>query len=258
MVAACGTLQEVMRKVLGSLRIRCSKPLAHALLVGLRPMALGTAAFTLANPSAALAADPEQRTYHSFAPHVAAAAQRFGISERWIWAVMHQESRGTIRARSPVGAQGLMQIMPATWAMLTARYGLGSDPYDVQANILAGAAYLRLMWERYRDVGLMLAAYNAGPGRTDAYVAGRSSLPSETVNYVARIASLLGSSSVASRAAMPSTSAPSWRGSGLFIGRPEITPVAIQKAQATQTARTSDARPDAIHPLFFDIAGNSR
>ena len=55
---------------------------------------------------------------------------------------------------------GVMQIMPATWAMLTARHGLGTDPFDVRANILGGAAYLRAMWERYGDIRLMLAAYN--------------------------------------------------------------------------------------------------
>src|SRR3546814_2027926 len=86
-----------------------------------------------------------------------------GIPERWIWRVMHAESRGNARAVSQAGAMGLMQIMPATWAMLSARHGLGADPFDVRSNILAGAAYLRAMWDRYRDVPLMLAAYNAGP-----------------------------------------------------------------------------------------------
>src|SRR3546814_15396215 len=88
---------------------------------------------------------------------------------------------------------GLMQIMPGTWNMLTSRHRLGSDPFDVRTNILAGAAYLRAMWDRYRDIRLMLAAYNAGPGRVDAYAAGRRRLPAETVAYVAGIAPALGS-----------------------------------------------------------------
>src|SRR3546814_12901683 len=79
---------------------------------------------------------------------------------------------------------GLMQIMPPTWAMLTARHRLGGDPFDVRANILAGAAYLRAMWDRYGDVRLMLAAYNAGPGRPDAYATGRRGLPADTLAYV--------------------------------------------------------------------------
>src|SRR3546814_6116906 len=82
---------------------------------------------------------------------VAEASQRFGIPERWIWRVMHAESRGNQRAVSRAGAMGLMQIMPPTWAMLTARHRLGGDPFDVRANILAGAAYLRALWDRYGD-----------------------------------------------------------------------------------------------------------
>ena len=68
---------------------------------------------------------------------VAEAAQRFGIPERWIWAVMRVESGGRVRAVSPKGAMGLMQIMPATWADLRARHGLGADPFDPRDNILS-------------------------------------------------------------------------------------------------------------------------
>lgn len=66
---------------------------------------------------------------------------------------------GDVRAISSAGALGLMQVMP-TWAALR-RYRLGRDPYDPHDNIMAGAAYLREMWDRYGDVGAMLAAYNA-------------------------------------------------------------------------------------------------
>ncbi len=128
---------------------------------------------------------------HPYAPHVADASRRFGIPERWIWSVMRAESGGRSRAVSPVGAMGLMQIMPRTWRMLAARYGLGSDPFDVRANIHGGAAYLRLMWDRYGDSRLMLAAYNAGPGRVDEYRAGLRHLPAETRSYVARLAPYL-------------------------------------------------------------------
>ena len=60
-----------------------------------------------------------------------------------------------------------MQIMPQTWAELRARYGLGTDPYDPHDNILAGAAYIRELHDRYGAPGF-LAAYNAGPGRYEA------------------------------------------------------------------------------------------
>src|SRR3546814_12339493 len=94
-----------------------------------------------------------------------------------MWRFMHAEIRGNALAVSQAGVMGLMQIMPATWAMLSARHGLGADPFDVRSNILAGAAYLRAMWDRYRDVPLMLAAYNAGPGRAAAFASGRRGLP---------------------------------------------------------------------------------
>ena len=67
---------------------------------------------------------------------------------------------------------GLMQIMPDTWTELRTRHRLGRDPYDPRDNILAGAAYLREMHDRYGSPGF-LAAYNAGPGRYEDYLAGR-------------------------------------------------------------------------------------
>ena len=69
-----------------------------------------------------------------------------------------------VRAISPKGAIGLMQIMPDTWTGLRRRYGLGIDPFDPHDNILAGAAYLRELHDRYGVPGF-LAAYNAGPAR---------------------------------------------------------------------------------------------
>lgn len=123
---------------------------------------------------------------------IAEASQRFGIPERWIEQVMRAESGGRTHiagrpTTSPKGAMGLMQVMPATWAMLTRRHGLGTDPYEPRANILAGAAYLRAMHDRFGYPGLF-AAYNAGPGRYAAYLAGRSRLPAETRKYVALLA----------------------------------------------------------------------
>lgn len=122
--------------------------------------ALAARAFGFAGAvSAASAAPSPAAAPHPYAAHVAEASQRFAIPDVWIWRVMHAESRGRPGAVSRAGAMGLMQIMPGTWAMLTARHRLGADPFDNRANILAGAAYLRQMWDRYGDVRLMLAAY---------------------------------------------------------------------------------------------------
>jgi len=84
----------------------------------------------------------------------------------------------------------LMQLMPGTWVRQRGRYSLGSDPFDLRDNILAGTSYLREMYDRYGAQGF-LAAYNAGPGRYEAWLAGRRSLPLETRRYVAKIAPLL-------------------------------------------------------------------
>jgi len=65
----------------------------------------------------------------SIADFVAEASSRLGIPERWIDAVMRVESGGDASATSRVGAMGLMQVMPETYAMMRARLGLGADPY---------------------------------------------------------------------------------------------------------------------------------
>ena len=124
-------------------------------------------------------------------PYVREAATRYGVPEQWICAVMHQEFDGQEQAVSPAGAMGLMQVMPETYEGLRIRYELGDDPYDPHNNILAGTAYIREMYDRYGAPGF-LAAYNAGPDRVDSYLAGSSSLPDETVNYLAAVAPNLG------------------------------------------------------------------
>ena len=124
-------------------------------------------------------------------PYIREAAARFRVPGHWVRAVMHQESGGEQQATSPVGAMGLMQVMPATYEGLRVRYQLGDDPYDPHNNILAGTAYIREMYDRFGAPGF-LAAYNAGPDRVDSYLAGQAALPDETVNYVAAITPNLG------------------------------------------------------------------
>ena len=124
-------------------------------------------------------------------PYIREAAGRYRVPERWVRAVMQQESGGEQQATSPVGAMGLMQVMPATYEELRARHQLGDDPYDPHNSILAGTAYIREMYDRFGAPGF-LAAYNAGPDRVDSYLAGRAVLPDETVNYLAAITPNLG------------------------------------------------------------------
>lgn len=121
------------------------------------------------------------------------AASRFALPPHWIAAVMRVESAGQMRAISPKGALGLMQVMPRTYEDLRARYGLGADPFQARDNILAGSAYLRELLDRYGRAG-MLAAYNAGPARYEDFLEGRRPLPSETQAYVAALAPMLAGS----------------------------------------------------------------
>jgi hypothetical protein len=148
---------------------------------------------------------------------VSEAAERFAIPAAWIRAVMRIESHGNVKAVSPKGAVGLMQIMPATYAELRERYALGVDPYDPHDNIVAGAAYLREMHDRFGASGFV-AAYNVGPARYENHLATGRPLPDETRNYVASLAPLLpdaqtGDSAIA--AGEPNT----WRGASLFVAR---------------------------------------
>jgi|GWRWMinimDraft_8_1066016.scaffolds.fasta_scaffold08764_1 hypothetical protein len=175
-----------------------------------------------------------------YAVFIREAAQRFGLPASWISAVMALESSGDAQALSPQGAMGLMQITPATWADLRIRYDLGDNPYDPSDNILAGAAYLRELHERYGSPGF-LAAYNAGPGRYDDHLATGRPLPYETQLYVATLAPLIGERQAddivaASRRFVP------WQESPLFAVRGPRSPSARPLPSEVPPDRTSDSR----------------
>lgn len=136
-------------------------------------------------------------TDNPFARFIDEASRHFGVPTHWICAVLDVESAGDVRATSPKGAMGLMQILPETWDELRLRYHLGNDPYDPHDNILAGTAYLRELYDRYGSPGF-LAAYNAGPARYEEHLDGRR-LPAETQTYLAKLAPTIGSDIAASR-----------------------------------------------------------
>lgn len=152
-------------------------------MAALRSVA-AAALLVLATPARA---DPVEQ----WRPLIAEASARFGIPAAWIERVMRAESGGRTMLggrpiRSRAGAIGLMQLMPATWAEMRARLALGNDPDDPRDNILAGTLYLRLMYDRFGYPALF-GAYNAGPGAYAAYLAGRRSLPRETLVYLAAV-----------------------------------------------------------------------
>jgi soluble lytic murein transglycosylase-like protein len=127
---------------------------------------------------------------------------------------MRAESFGDVRAISPKGAMGLMQIMPETWLGLRQRYHLGADPYDAHDNIIAGTAYLRELHDRYGIPGF-LAAYNAGPARWENHLATGRPLPAETRAYLIRLAPIVGSSAADDTALLASI-VKSWTDASLF------------------------------------------
>lgn len=193
---------------------------------------------------------------HPYAVHIAEASQRFGVPEHWIRAVLRAESGGDVRAISSAGAMGLMQVMPDTWAGLRVRYGLGRDPYDPRDNILAGTAYLREMFDRYGNVAAMLAAYNAGPGRYDEYLATGRNLPAETRAYVAALAPILGGAAATEPPSSAPPPPPDWREAPLFVMRPGD---ARAVAAPPPDARSGDARMTipARDPVDAESQGDS-
>lgn len=164
--------------------------------------------------------------------HMAEASRRSGLPESWIRAVAWVESGGAAEAISPKGAMGMMQIMPATWRELRAELALGTDPFDKRDNLVAGAVYLRRMFDRFGEDGF-LAAYNAGPARYQAFLDGRKSLPPETTAYIARVrARLRRMASVQWPDRAPNVVG--WRASGLFVGGA----LATSKVQAAALEET--------------------
>jgi soluble lytic murein transglycosylase-like protein len=210
-----------------SLARRGAAALAVAALLGLSPISNAAVAQTTAAPTARV---------NSIAEYVAEASQRFGVPEAWIYAVMGVESAGDIDATSVKGAMGLMQVMPATYADLRARYGFGPNAYDPRDSIMAGTAYLREMYDRYGSPGF-LAAYNAGPGRYEDYLDGRP-LPDETQLYLARLGPAVGAPA-ATQTVPPDPLA--WTRAALFAGRWGAAEPAVELA----VARASDANPPA-------------
>lgn len=133
----------------------------------------------LPTPVAAPECDPVPE--EQIGPLVEEVSKREGLTPDLLRAVIQKESAFLPCAVSRKGAQGLMQLMPATAAQLGV-----SDPFDPNENIGAGAKLLRQLLERYGgDLGLALGAYNAGPARIDLFGA----LPpfAETQDYVSDI-----------------------------------------------------------------------
>ena len=118
---------------------------------------------------------------NAFGNEIASAAREFGVDEAVVRAIIHAESAYNPNALSRVGAQGLMQLMPAT----ARRFGV-SNSFDAGQNIRGGVQYLAWLLKRFKgDLTLAAAGYNAGEGAVDKY----KGVPpySETQRYVQRV-----------------------------------------------------------------------
>jgi D-alanyl-D-alanine carboxypeptidase len=170
--------------------------------IGLRIMVLGLVVLTAAcagqgRNQGQMAQDYANRAKPSYAPpgppgdpwgpYIRDASREFDVPERWIREVMRVESGGRTNAVSPVGAMGLLQLMPGTYEELRGRYALGDDPFFPKDNIRAGTAYMREMYDRFGNPAF-LAAYNAGPRGLERWLHEGRPLPAETRKYVAMIA----------------------------------------------------------------------
>lgn len=120
-----------------------------------------------------------------YAPLADRIAQEAGVDTGLVRAIIAQESNWNPQAVSPVGAQGLMQLMPPT----AQRLGV-SDSFDPEQNIRGGVAFLKWLLDKYGgDETLALAAYNAGPAAVDRY----GGIPpyEETQRYVASVRGMM-------------------------------------------------------------------
>jgi Transglycosylase SLT domain len=189
-----------------------------------------------------------------FAGFITEASKRFAVPEHWIRSVMRVESAGEVRARSRKGAMGLMQIMPQTWSDLRARYDLGADPYDPRDNILAGAAYIRELYQRFGTPGF-LAAYNSGPTRYENHLATGRLLPGETQDYVAILAPMIGAKQANGKIVAVADSFTSAR-SPLFVVGSASSSSNDHPASGVRLDRPSNVRPVVDLSALVPQSGN--
>ena len=162
-----------------------------------------------------------------FAAEIDAAAARNGVDPALLRGLIRQESNFDPGAKSPAGAIGLCQLMPATAA------GLGvTDPFDPKQNLMGGAKFLRQLMDRFGgDVSKALAAYNAGPGAVQRY----NGVPpyAETQSYVQRVTAYANEYRQASTTAAPAATSAALSASPLVTAALGVATPTVPAATTT-------------------------
>jgi hypothetical protein len=178
-------------------------------------------------------------------PLIKKASKRFKVPADWIREVIRLESGGRtmLAEHTPMvsshGAQGLMQLLPATYSEMRTQYRLGANPFDPHDNIFAGAAYLSWLRGKY-GYPAMFTAYNDGPGNYEQRTAKGQQFPAETQNYLSAATLVLGGGTPANNSSLLQTaSAPT--GAALVI--PAVMTVAQPAATTTMPETTTPAAP---------------
>lgn len=124
---------------------------------------------------------------NKYGKEIAIAAEKFGLDEALVRAVVLVESRYDKNAVSAKGAKGLMQLMPDTFDVAADAIGKNAaDAFDPLTNILCGCYYLREQLNKFGNTNYALMAYNAGPKNAERFIAGEP-IFAETSEYVKRV-----------------------------------------------------------------------
>ena len=180
----------------------------------------------------------EESVEQSLCRVIEGAAGQYAVPVGFFTRLIWQESSFRPGATSPAGAQGVAQFMPGT-----ARERGLANPFDPEQAIPAAASFLTDLRRSFGSFGLAAAAYNGGPTRVSAWLAGRGGLPDETRDYVARITG---------------RSAEDWKAQGRSdeTGLPDAPCLQVTAELRRGGARLSPIAEGARAPWGVQLAGN--